>query len=380
MPELSQPRPLVSVIVPGKDVEAFLADALTSLTRQFDDPTAVEVIMIDDGSIDRTSAVAASFADQLPGLQLLHNPEPTGLASARNQGLAVARGEFLAFLDADDWLAPGHLADLTTAMSTLDVDFVRTDHVTVSGNRRSLVRPPQGRRGVALDPRDSILPADQPTMVDYPYAWAGMFRRRLAERGLLSFPEGLHTAEDRPWIWQLYLQAESYAVVNSAGICYRRGVATSLTQITDARQLDVLRAFGQIRELVEADPEPDRFWPKVVRSTLAVLSHHLSRDHRMNRDDRRALRTGTRELLAALPHDLVVRHLRDSSLGRQARLWPLVDRRPSRPQIPRQPASQPAHQPASQPAHQTAHQPAHQPDSPPVGPTGGKTTVKRMSA
>jgi glycosyltransferase involved in cell wall biosynthesis len=322
---------LVSVVVPGKDAEAFLADALTSLTRQLDDPETVEVIMIDDGSIDRTSAVATSFADRLPRLRVLRNSEPTGLASARNQGLVAATGEYLAFLDADDWLAPGHLGDLVAALQRLDVDFVRTDHVTVSGHRRSLVRPPQGRRGVPLDPRESILPADRPTMVDYPYAWAGMFHRRLFDRGLLTFPEGLHTAEDRPWIWRLHLQAESYAVVDAAGICYRRGVTTSLTQITDSRQLDVLQAFAGIRAVVEADREADRFWPKVVRSTLAVLAHHLGRDHLMSRGDRRTLRAGTRELIAALPPGLVARHLRDSSLGRQARLWPLVERSARRP-------------------------------------------------
>lgn len=319
--------PLVSVIVPGKDVELYLADALTSLTRQLADPDALEVIMIDDGSIDATSAVAASFAHRLPGLRVLRNVESVGLAAARNQGLAVAAGEYLAFLDADDWLAQGHLADLVEVQQELDVDFVRTDHVTVNGHRRSLIRPPQARRQVALDPRDSILPADQPTMVDYPYAWAGMFRRRLLERGLLTFPDGLHTAEDRPWIWRLHLQAESYAVVASPGICYRRGMKSSLTQITDSRQLDVLHAFAQIRELVEADREAERFWPKVVRSTLAILAHHLGRDHRMSRADRGALRSGTRELLASLPPELVTQHLHDSSLGRQARLWPMIDRR-----------------------------------------------------
>lgn len=319
--------PTVSVILPGKDAEAYVADALTSLTRQLPDAAALEVIMIDDGSTDDTSAVAMSFADRLPGLQVVRNPEAVGLASARNQGLARATGRYVAYLDADDWLVPGHLADLVQAMDTLDVDFVRTDHVTVSGNRRALIRPPQGRRGVALDPRDSILPADRPTMVDYPYAWAGMFHRRLADRGLLTFPDGLHTAEDRPWIWRLHLQAESYAVVNAAGICYRRGIRTSLTQITDSRQLDVLSAFDQVRRLVEADPQTDRFWPKVVRSTLAVLAHHLGRDHRMSRADRQTLRTGAQGLLAALPPGLVARHLRDSSLGRQARLWPMVDRR-----------------------------------------------------
>ena len=52
--------------------------------------------------------------------------------------------------------------------------------------------------------------------MDYAYAWAGMYHRRLAERGLLHFTDGLRTAEDRPWIWRLHREAESFAVTRTA--------------------------------------------------------------------------------------------------------------------------------------------------------------------
>ncbi len=293
--------PLLTVIVPAKDQFDYLPDTLTSLTRQFDDPSALEVIVVDDGSTDGTGEVAAAYTGRLPGLRIIHNGTPKGLATARNQGLAAANGRYLAYLDGDDWLAPGHLRSITADIQRLGCDFLRVDHVRCTGNTRSTHRAPQARRSVVLDPRESILPETTPTMVDYCYAWAGVFVRRLADAGLLESPDGLHTAEDRPWASRLHLEAESYAVVDAPGILYRRGLPTSLASIYDSRQLDFLPSFEQVFHLVDADREAGRFWPKAARMFLAVLSHHVGRSAEMEPDDNRALRARARETLAMIP-------------------------------------------------------------------------------
>ncbi|WP_035781690.1 glycosyltransferase family 2 protein [Arthrobacter sp. H14] len=293
--------PLLSVIVPAKDQFDYLPDALTSLTGQFEEASALEVIVIDDGSTDGTGEVAAAFASRLPGLHIIRNETPRGLASARNQGLAAANGRYLAYLDGDDWLAPGHLRSVTADIQRLGCDFLRVDHVRCTGNTRSTHRAPQARRSVVLDPRESILPETTATMVDYCYAWAGVFDRRLADAGLLEFPDGLHTAEDRPWAWRLHLEAESYAVVDAPGILYRRGLPTSLTSIYDSRQLDFLPSFEQVFRIVDADREAARFWPKAARMFLAVLSHHIGRSSEMEPDDSRALRSRAKDTLAMIP-------------------------------------------------------------------------------
>ena len=155
----------------------------------------------------------------------------------------------MTFLDGDDWLAPGYLRQLVNAIDTLACDFVRVDHVQVKGRKRMVHRAPEARRGVVLDPRSGILPVSQSTMVDYPYAWAGIYRRALGPR--LKFPAGLHTAEDRPWIWRLHREARSYAVVSLAGVFYRRQVANSLTQTGDRRQLHFLDAFALVLDQVD---------------------------------------------------------------------------------------------------------------------------------
>jgi glycosyltransferase involved in cell wall biosynthesis len=315
-------RPLVSVIVPAKDQQAHLGDCLTSLVGQLSDPAGLQVIVVDDGSSDATGEIARTFGSRLPGLQVLRNESPVGLASARNQGLDRAAGRFLAYLDGDDWLSRGHLRRMVEVISRLDVDFVRTDHVQTTDGRRSVVRAPEARRERVLDPRESILPMTTSTMVDYCYAWAGIFDRRIAH--LLRFPDGLFTAEDRAWCWRLHLQATSYAVAGPPGILYRRGTPTSLTQIHDRRQLDFLPAFELVFDLVRRDPEAARWWPKAARMFLAVLARHVGRQHEMAAEDRSVLTARARHVLALIPPEVLASAYASGKPDRQALLAPYV--------------------------------------------------------
>lgn len=315
--------PLLSIIIPAKDQAPFIRDTMTGLLRQFDDPAAMEVVFVDDGSTDGTGELVAAFADRLPGLKTIRNDEARGLATARNQGLELATGTTIAYLDGDDWLAPGHLAHCVAERERLDVDFVRVDHVRVTQGRRAIHRAPQARRNTVLDPRGSVLPYTETTMVDYPYAWAGIFHRRLVDAGMLHFPDGLFTAEDRPWIWRLHLQARSYAVLNSLGIMYRRGVPTSLTQVYDRRQLDFARAFGLAFEVVAADREAETYWPKVVRQFLAISCHHLGRSSQMDDAVKAELDRAITATMATVPAPVLSAALASLDAKRRRTLMPL---------------------------------------------------------
>lgn len=297
--------PLVTVILPAKDAGPYIGTTITTLRRQFDDPADLRLVVIDDGSQDDTRAQVEHFAAGMPRFDVVTNAEPVGLAAARNQGLDLVDSEFFCFVDGDDWMQPGRLESLVASMRRLECDFVRTDHVTDTDGRRKLMRAPHGWRGRVLSPRDAILPADETTMVDYPYAWAGMFHRRILDNGLAHFEPGLFTAEDRPWIWRLHLRAQSFAVVDAPAILYRRGVTTSLTQIVDRRRLDFLPAFAEALRVVEEDAEADRFLPKIATTTMSVCAYHLFRARAMATADRTELRRGIRELLRAIPADQI---------------------------------------------------------------------------
>ncbi|MFE7892871.1 glycosyltransferase family 2 protein [Streptomyces sp. NPDC057412] len=308
----------LSVIVPFFNVRQYAPDTLRSLRANARDD--FEFILVDDCSRDGTPEILARAERELPGAVLVRHEENGGLATARNTGIDRARGEYLTFLDGDDWLAPGHYDRLVATIEALGCDFVRTDHVQCTGRARAVHRVPHGRRGVVLRPRDAILPADRSTSVDYAYAWAGIYHRRLVERGLLHFTDGLRTAEDRPWIWRLHREADSFAVAGLLGVFYRRGVASSLTQIGDVRQLDFIRAFDQVVSETAEDPAADILLPKAVRTYCAIISHHLASIERFEPAVARKLKAMSAGALRRLPQDVLEEALDAMDSGRATRL------------------------------------------------------------
>lgn len=112
--------PSVSAIIPAYQSEAFLAEAIQSVLDQTVAPD--EIIVVDDGSTDRSARVAASFGRQVR----LIIQENQGVSAARNRALSVARGSLIAFLDADDYWAPTKVEKQSAAFAgdpALDVSF-----------------------------------------------------------------------------------------------------------------------------------------------------------------------------------------------------------------------------------------------------------------
>ena len=97
-------RAVISVIIPVFNGAAFLADAIQSVLAQDHDP--LHIIVIDDGSTDDTATVAAGFGERI----LYRRQENLGPPAARNHGLSMAKGELVAFLDADDLYMPEKFA------------------------------------------------------------------------------------------------------------------------------------------------------------------------------------------------------------------------------------------------------------------------------
>ncbi|MFC6062599.1 glycosyltransferase family 2 protein [Streptomyces ochraceiscleroticus] len=308
----------LSVIVPFYNVQTYAPDTLRSLAANARDD--FEFLLVDDCSRDGTPQILERAERELPGARLLRHEQNGGLATARNTGLDAARGEYITFLDGDDWLAPGYYQELLGAIEELGCDFVRTDHVQCTARARSVHRVPYGRRNVVLDPRELILPADRSTSVDYAFAWAGMYHRRLLDDGLLHFRHGLRTAEDRPWIWRLHREAKSMAVLGMLGVFYRRGVASSLTQIGDVRQLDFIRAFDQVIEETAKDRDAAVLLPKAVRTYCAIISHHLGSIERFEPQVARKLRSMSAAALKRMPQDVLKEALDSMDVQRASRL------------------------------------------------------------
>lgn len=159
--------PPVSIVVPVYNTEAFVAEAFDSALRQ--SLPGVEIVVVDDGSTDRSAEICREYARAHPNV-ILRRQENRGVSAARNAGLEVSSGDFVFFLDSDD---------------TIDPDFVRRAHQIAKAEGSDLVVLGAALARWGLD-RIPALPT-----------W-GMFLRRdfLARHPDIRFPEGIHPCED----------------------------------------------------------------------------------------------------------------------------------------------------------------------------------------
>ncbi|MFJ6070199.1 glycosyltransferase family 2 protein [Streptomyces sp. NPDC093065] len=308
--------PKLSVVVPMHNVEVFAESTLRSLANNADPD--FEFLLVDDCSTDSTSWVIDRWAKRRTDTRVIRHETNQGIAQARNSGIDAARGEYVTFLDGDDWYGPGHLRELVRYVEELGCDFARTDHVRATGTERVIRRPPARLRNTVMDPRDGIAPPHMETMVDYPFVWAGIYRRHLFADGGMRFATELRTAEDRLWIWRLHLKAATYASVGLHGVFYRRGVATSLTQIKDSRQLDFIPAYDMLLQDLSRDREAERFLPKAVRTYCAMIAFHLGKVGEYESSAAQRLRREAREALRRMPQHVLEETLRtiDGTRGR----------------------------------------------------------------
>lgn len=322
----------LTVIIPTYNAARFLPETLVSLRRAVDD--SIDLLFVDDASTDATVDLIKQ-AD-LPHARIIQRDRNLGVASARNLAMQAVETDYLTFLDADDLVQCGYFPALLAAISELGVQFVRTDHLQQFGRERRVHRVPSGvRQGRTGNPRDGILPVGEATSVDYPYSWAGAYHRELADRGVLRFPE-LHVAEDRPWIWQLHLQAESFAVPDLLGLIYRREIGTSLTSAKDSRQLDFVAAMERVVQLVLADPDADRFLPKALGRYCSLTLHHLASLGRFSPEVARTFKLLAAQSLRNLPSAALTETLASMTPDQRLRIKLLMNQgqplpRPSLP-------------------------------------------------
>jgi CDP-glycerol glycerophosphotransferase len=224
--------PLISVVVPVYDVEAYLPEALDSVLAQT--YPALEVVVVDDGSTDGSGAIADDYAARDPRVRVVHI-ENRGLGAARNEGLRHVRGELLAFADSDDVVPPDAYAVLHRQLRRTGADFVTGSVARWDGT--TLTELPWMRR--LHQHRAADVVEDHPELLGDVFAWNKLFRRPFWENAGLSWPEGIRY-EDQPTTTAAYVRARLFGVVPD--VVYHWRVRYDGSSITQQRSsLDDLR-------------------------------------------------------------------------------------------------------------------------------------------
>jgi len=112
---------LVSVVVPMYKVEEYIDKCITSILNQTF--KFIEIIIVDDGSPDKCGQIAEAYANEDPRIKVIHK-ENGGLSSARNVGLGVAIGDYILFIDSDDWIEPTMIEKMYNASKEVSADLV----------------------------------------------------------------------------------------------------------------------------------------------------------------------------------------------------------------------------------------------------------------
>lgn len=190
--------PLLSVIVPVYNVEAYLSRCVDSILSQT--YRNLEVILVDDGTKDSSDLICDAYAEKDSRVRVIHK-ENGGLSSARNAGLDVCRGDYIAFVDSDDWIEPDAYENLLKTAQELDVKLVcggRYDVKAETGEKKVGLCPSRTERISTEELVGWIFTWNQCDSA----AWDKLFHRSLLEHW--RFPVG-RVCEDVPVMYRIIL-------------------------------------------------------------------------------------------------------------------------------------------------------------------------------
>ena len=182
--------PLISVIIPVYNVQEHLPKCLESVLGQTF--RNLEVICVDDCSSDASPEILREQAAKDSRLRIISQDSNCGVSASRNKGLAAARGEYVFFLDADDWIDAGHLE----AMYSKAIETGRNIIVNESWLKEFPDRSEKPSEKSILNGESGVFPVECVQSRLYQTVWSRFYRRSFIEDNGLRFPEELQYGED----------------------------------------------------------------------------------------------------------------------------------------------------------------------------------------
>lgn len=195
----------LSIIVPVYNVEAFLKKCVDSLLAQDLPADEYEIIIVDDGSTDGSGALADALAAECGNIRVIHQ-QNRGLSGARNAGIPASTGDYILFVDSDDFLEPNVLGGLVRQMEEKQLDILRFNYQNV--NMDGEVFEPNKYSKPFVDYSEEV--CDGITFLNERlgnacYAWQFMLKAPILHRQGNGFKEGIYF-EDVEWTPRILIQ------------------------------------------------------------------------------------------------------------------------------------------------------------------------------
>ncbi|MEU8704775.1 glycosyltransferase family 2 protein [Streptomyces sp. NPDC048565] len=259
-------RPDATVVVAVYNTMPYLTECLNSLVGQSIGLDRLEVVAVDDGSTDGSSAELDRFAERYPGtVKVIHQANSGGPAAPSNRALDLATGRFVYFIGSDDYLGEEALERMVAYADEHGSDVVIGKMVGTNG------RYVHQKLYKENDPDVSLFRSSLP----FTLANTKLFRRDLVEKHGLRFPEDLPVGSDQPFTIEACVRARKISVLSDYTFYYavKRGDASNITYRAD--HLSRLRCTAAIMKhaasLVEAGPDRDALFERHFTWELAKL-------------------------------------------------------------------------------------------------------------
>ena len=211
--------PKISIIVPVYKVEQYLCSCLDSIIAQTF--TDWECLLIDDGSPDNSGKICDEYARKDKRFRVIHQKNQ-GVSAARNKGLDEVRGEYVNFIDSDDWIAPKLLELLYKSIKDYEIVFFGNYNCYKDGNMVAHI-PKEAECLTKRETEQEIyhLKINEETFEYFGYTWNKMFRVSIIKDYSVNFINGLHLREDELFTMSYCQHISTLKVIHESLYYYR---------------------------------------------------------------------------------------------------------------------------------------------------------------
>lgn len=232
---------MISIIVPIYNAVSTLRKCIESIIKQsFVD---WELLLVNDGSTDDTFNICREYELKDKRIHCF-NKNNGGVSSARNVGLSNAKGEWITFVDSDDYVKSDYLKNLLSHTNKT-IDLV-ISYAEVHSERN--FQPEQyPSKSVTLENFDSIFIEND--MHWHTSPWSKLYRREIIENNNLCFCEGMHIGEDALFLYSYILYSKTIYISNDTDYCYFAYAENSLTKRVNSLQSELL-SYNNINSIV----------------------------------------------------------------------------------------------------------------------------------
>jgi len=290
----------LSVIVPTYNLEKFIVETLDSITNQKTD-YSFEIIVIDDGSSDKTVEIVKNYSQTHSCVQLIKNDRTKGVSGARNTGILAAKGEWIAFLDGDDiWLENNIQQKLSAAENSSDYEIISSGYFDwfyeeslQSSSRTHVELTPFLQK---FDGEEVIIDNLVPTFLKYPkliHTGTIFFKQKLLQHTSL-FNEHYKMGEDRDLWLRLAVNTNDMVYINEDYLLYRKR-DESLTR------RGIPGSIWAARSLINLLRQPE-FKPYKKELTVKIAEYQLKNSYYYRKE--KQFLNGLKSALTALRYDI----------------------------------------------------------------------------